>query len=714
MQDPSYGVPHQLLPHVHLISGQKYPQQQQLNIDQAYQYLFEAPKVVKQIAPMSWQYLSGPNDGTVFLTWIGPRMQNQFPTDGYVWADPEQRYTHDFGGYTLEVAVHQSGYRPGLDQISSHSRKRYRFVSKNPSVAALPPDPSLWIVHYCQADPQNCIPAIQVGVQPSVRQQLTDRHMIESQGRLERQDFMLHDREKWPQLNMPGRGGGPPGGQAAYAQQMYNQNPMAHIGNPRFSGQYFQQSQQGQVGPSPAKRQRQHGPSQMPASAAALMNLDTTIEDEENNYHGDFLDLISQREISMTRYMQHHEWMEEVFSSPYATGQIIPVDLGFGLMGELAGLTEGLLDLPANDDEGKPPPKKKDTATAAPSYKKVSPEQLQQFESRVQAHMEKGQAELERMKEDHAKKLEALKKSKALLQAEKRLRSSAWDVNDTGSEFWRVEKTKSGNADHPQKEAAEVIVKEVELMLGGAVQPQKEATVVEKGGLRRPDKNRAVPTPSNVIAADGAANDMQIDNDFEQRTHASSEQYNQTTTTGSEQQVADAQPATNSQAPTAQPQAPQPSADQKTTAGLPDASMDNLDSIDDDDNNMSLMDDVNMDMDVDTSTLNFDTETPKTGAADMSTTDWSAQQPQPAQSSTASNSGVAQTSGDTAQQANQNDLFGATDDTGFGDFDTGDGLIDFDGGAGGDDLGFDMDNSAFGDAFHNTESHAGDDGSGAA
>jgi hypothetical protein len=93
------------LPHVHLISGHKYPFSPQLSIDGAYTYLFDAPKVVKQVAPMSWQYISAPQDGTVFLTWIGGRMQNQFPTDGYVWVDPEQRYTQDFGGYVCRILI---------------------------------------------------------------------------------------------------------------------------------------------------------------------------------------------------------------------------------------------------------------------------------------------------------------------------------------------------------------------------------------------------------------------------------------------------------------------------------------------------------------------------------------------------------------------------------------------------------------------------------
>lgn len=55
---------------------------------------------------MSWQYISAPQDGTVFLTWIGGRMQTQFPSDGYVWVDPEQRYTQDFGGYVRRTPTH--------------------------------------------------------------------------------------------------------------------------------------------------------------------------------------------------------------------------------------------------------------------------------------------------------------------------------------------------------------------------------------------------------------------------------------------------------------------------------------------------------------------------------------------------------------------------------------------------------------------------------
>lgn len=81
-----------------------------MTIEQAFGYLFEAPKIVKQLATMSWQYLTAPQDGVVFLTWIGGQMQHKFPTDGYVWADQEQHYRQEYGGYVRNTC-HSRGSR---------------------------------------------------------------------------------------------------------------------------------------------------------------------------------------------------------------------------------------------------------------------------------------------------------------------------------------------------------------------------------------------------------------------------------------------------------------------------------------------------------------------------------------------------------------------------------------------------------------------------
>ena len=117
--------------------------------------------------------------------------------------------------------------------------------------------------------------------------------------------------------------------------------------------------------------------------------------------------------------------------------------------------------------------------------------------------------------------------------------------------------------------------------------------------------------------------------------------------------------------------------------------MENLETMDT--GNFSLPDD----MELDTGNFNFDT--PKTDVQTPGTSNWPGQAQQvPAQPQQPAQSNAADpTSGD---------LYGAGGDANFGDFDAGDGLIDFEGGAG-DDIDFSMDNSAFGDAFHGTEGH---------
>jgi hypothetical protein len=110
--------------------------------------------------------------------------------------------------------------------------------------------------------------------------------------------------------------------------------------------------------PPSAKRYKPNpANAQHPGSAAAqvaqaiTMNAvggdpSMTIDEEEDTSRGDILDHLTPREIAQTRYMQHHEWMEEIIGSVYAINRITPVDLGLGLEGDLESVTRGLLDPP--------------------------------------------------------------------------------------------------------------------------------------------------------------------------------------------------------------------------------------------------------------------------------------------------------------------------------------------------------------------------------
>ncbi|KXL44782.1 MAG: hypothetical protein FE78DRAFT_540696 [Acidomyces sp. 'richmondensis'] len=482
MQNPSHGVAQPLQNHVHLISGHRFPLIAALSLDQAFSYLLDAPTIVKQIAAMSWTYVQAPPDGTIWLEWLPPEKMGadgRYPSDGYVWADQESAYRQEYRGYTIEIMSHTLGFRWGFDQMASHARTRYHLVAKNPSVNAAPPDPSLWIVHYHQADQNRMLPATQIPLLPAMQQITNERRWLESQGKLEKKDFMLHDRGSWPIIQVPSHAN-------MQARHMMHPQQQAGLYNQampqnRFP-QYFPQRQPGGPGQPPPKRQRPNQPIGGPTEVH-----DTTIEDEENTTHGDFFDHLTPRDISMARYAQHHRWMEEVFSSPYSSGQIVPTDLGLGLMGELRWLTDGILEPPSMDfSTGPKPPKPKE----AEPFTNLSKEKIEEFNRRVSKYLEDGQAEIERMKRDHAAKMAEWKKTKTLMHAEKRLRYANWEGHEAAVPIYRLEDpiTLAAPPECAKRETVEDIVKEIEGVLRVKISSHKEINMVEKGGLEEQEE----------------------------------------------------------------------------------------------------------------------------------------------------------------------------------------------------------------------------------
>jgi hypothetical protein len=204
------------------------------------------------------------------------------------------------------------------------------------------------------------------------------------------------------------------------------------------------------------------------------------LEEEENSTQ-DAFDFITPREISQSRYKQHHEWMEEIFSSPYAVGTILPIDLGLGLMGELAPLTAGILDAPGGEHPSRDrqdPKSRYDVKT----YSKLAPEQLKEFETRVEQYTKKAEAELEKMKADHAKKLADLKRSRTYIKAERRLRDLS--KPETGRE--------ADGAD-----PLEAIVKNLETNVGVEFDTKKNVICVDKGGFIE-EQQAPAPKPQPV------------------------------------------------------------------------------------------------------------------------------------------------------------------------------------------------------------------------
>lgn len=141
-----------------------------------------------------------------------------------------------------------------------------------------------------------------------------------------------------------------------------------------------------------------------------------TIEEEEDTSRGDMLDHLSPREIATTRYIQHHEWMEEVLGSVYSTSRIKPVDLGLGLRGELESVTKGLLEPPVYPTL----PTKPEDKDA--SKEKSQAEILAVFRPRVEAKIADMEAEVARMELLHKARLQKISRSGVAKEAERKLR----------------------------------------------------------------------------------------------------------------------------------------------------------------------------------------------------------------------------------------------------------------------------------------------------
>jgi len=538
-----------------------------------------------------------------------------------------------------------------------HARHRYRIAAGPGTI-----DPNLWLVHYKPADPQSRIPASQIPITRDVHAMIQMRAQLQQAGPLMRKEFMLVDQANWPKVEF--------GQQAMRGPQPYY-NPM-QPGRP-YAAQ-----------PPPAKRQRLPTQAQPRQPVAGAIIPDNSLEEEENATQ-DAFDFLTPREISLSRYKQHHEWMEEIFSSPYAVGKIAPIDLGLGLMGELAPLTAGILDVPGaeNVEPGK-------DSYQIKNYYKLEPEQLKDFEKRVSEYSTNEQAEIDKMKAEHAKKIAQLKRTRTYIKAERRLRDLSRSTESDGD-----------NAD-----PVEEVVQDLEKSLGVTFDAKKAVVCVDKGGFIEPQP----PSPPKAqVNGDGAqqtengtSSGMNNDASMEDNSAANLlEQYGNGSLTGT--------PVGN----ISLPRLSQPPSQSHSAAGTPNVPSNPTQT--------ATFDQQDTNLDVGADLLDLDVE--MSGMAGAGDKDWvmvneqsgNAQQPSGGQQPTmnnnnqpASNAGVMPSSN---IEADTGSMFDSAD---FGSFDNldsaGDALADY---GHDDNLGLDLvDDSAFGDAFHGTEMHHDETGEG--
>ncbi|MCJ1404066.1 hypothetical protein MMC11_007291 [Xylographa trunciseda] len=504
MDDPSDGVPLNLLQHIHLVSTYQWGTSSRLSSESTVEHLLQAPKIVAEVSAMIWRYLDAPPDGTILLVWQPEaKLGTKFASDGYIWADPEAAFKHDYRGYSLELYIHKSGYKPD-ESVSTHSRRRCRLTpAANPNPNLPPCDPSLWIIHYSQAERHDHYPVNRIPPNREQQAIMAQRRYLQ-QGQLIRKEFMLKDRNNWPRIN---------GSQAPiphYVQQapVYPGNVMqemhlnraphqAHMSNSHPSANY-----QG-MGPSPAKRQRQTPSSQRPGSSNAYASggagLDPEIQGEDDYDLGDYLDLITPRDISTARYRQHHEWMAEILESPYATGQIMPVELGLGRKGELESLTRGFFEAPIG-----PTPRSIDKAL--PPATSLEDNKAEDFVRRATAKVAEIGAEMEKMRRLHAKRMARLGKGIIVKDAEKHLRSVVVPA-ETRLQAIAINEFDKTAATLRQQERVDEIATEVENAIKRKIDVVHGFKCVQKGGLELKAAPDAKHTDEALLPAPAAVQD---------------------------------------------------------------------------------------------------------------------------------------------------------------------------------------------------------------
>ncbi|KAF2478092.1 DUF1750-domain-containing protein [Lindgomyces ingoldianus] len=679
-QDPSALVPNNLLPHVHLVSSYKFPNFPQLHHAQALEYLIRGPQIVNDTSPVAWTYFQVPPPrGTVLLTWQPPRMQTQYASDGIVWADPEMSYNTELRGYTLQILIHQSGFQYPNEPTTTHSRLRFRIV-KGPGMI----DPNLWIVHYGTADSGHRMPSSVIQMTPEVHMKMAHRGQLDRAGQLLRKEFMLKDRPNWPKVEF--------GQQQRPAQPAAFYNPMNQQMGMRVNP----------PGPPPSKRPRVTPLDRTPQQIRPT--IPDPLEDEENAAQDSF-DFLTPRQISSMRYRQHHVWMEEIFSSPYGTAQIFPVDLGLGLMGELAPLTSGILDAPA----ALTAPVGSD-AYAVKSYQQLAPEKLADFEKRVADYMAKEEAALEQMKAVHAKKMADLKRSRTYIRAERRL-SAVPDLS----------RSRDGAKDKDVMspiDPSDGVVHELEKSLGVTFDTKKHVVCVDKGGFIEEQQPPRPPpqqvngngaTQANSVTGDGALNGLIDEGALDADNSAASllDQYGSNSMAGT--------PG----ASLSVPHISQPQSQAQSAVATPIVTM--ADSIQgtsfEEQANIDTISGTNDLVDLDVEMSGMTNVEEKGGEGDwvmVNQTMESGQQ-------TGSNDQPTISVGGSAELADQNTLptsggdseptTGIFDAADFGSFDNldtaGDALAAYTNAD--DEMGLDLvDDSAFGDAFHGTETHHGE------
>lgn len=300
-----------------------YPVNPHLPIESITDMLLKAPGVVQQV-PFVWNFIDKPVDGQIFLVWLSPESSMHPPPDGLQYMDSENCYRIDIGANTIEIFEHKYGFHPTTETHTSRIRRRFRLIKGG--------NDQLWLIYYLRSSendrivansqtsipqPPRTYPLPYIQNKPFLLYENTTsqspRSYTSTSSNVPARPMMYYNSSTSSQAN-----------QSLQKHQYPAQSAGIHSTSP-YTAQptmplFYDIRKKAKTNPSSTT---DYGASQL---QNPLLHHSKAIPEEEEP-HGDELDFLTPRDISIARYMRHHDWMEEIFDNTFKIDNILSFPL---------------------------------------------------------------------------------------------------------------------------------------------------------------------------------------------------------------------------------------------------------------------------------------------------------------------------------------------------------------------------------------------------
>ncbi|QSL66566.1 hypothetical protein MERGE_000948 [Pneumocystis wakefieldiae] len=294
-----------------------YPVNPHLSIESITDMLLKAPGVVQKV-PFVWNFIDKPVDGQIFLVWLSPESAVNPPPDGFQYMDSENCYRVDVGGNVFE---HKYGFYPATESHTSRIRRRFRLVKGG--------NDQLWLIYYLRSSEND---RLVVNTQTATPQPPRTYPLPFIQNK----PFLFYE-SSTPQpsrssynsttSNVPTR------------PMMYYNNLTSTQGNQSFQKNQYT-SQSGGAHSASTHNTQPNMPLFYDLKKKSKTNSSVSTDQGSSNFEnpllhhskaiseeeepqGDELDFFTPRDISLARYMRHHDWMDEIFNNTFKISNIL-------------------------------------------------------------------------------------------------------------------------------------------------------------------------------------------------------------------------------------------------------------------------------------------------------------------------------------------------------------------------------------------------------